>query len=367
MKNIPVELGGRSYRVHIEKGAIGRIAAHLEPFAPRGRLLFVTDRTVARIYWPVIRDSLSSAGIHSEAYILDSGEASKNWHNLEKICDWLLTQGVERSDHIVALGGGVVGDITGFASAIVKRGCQFVQIPTTLLAQVDSSVGGKTAINSSVGKNLVGLFHQPAFVLIDPDMLDTLPPRDVRAGYAEVVKYGLIDDADFFAWCEQNGADLLAGDSDARVHAISRSIAAKAAIVAEDELELSGRRALLNLGHTFGHALEAATGFGDALLHGEGVAAGMALSARYSVRRGYCAGADAERIDRHLSSCGLPTRLTAIKMKADGAALTAHMRHDKKAQHGVVPLLLMRGVGDTFLTDDIDLDDVALFLDEERG
>ena len=263
MKNIPVKLGGRSYNVHIESGAIGNIAEHLRAYAAQDRLLFVTDRTVADLYWPRISEQLVAAGIPSDAFVLEPGEASKNWRNLERICDWLLAHGIERSDHLIALGGGVVGDIAGFASAIVKRGCNFVQIPTTLLAQVDSSVGGKTAINCGIGKNLVGLFHQPGFVLIDPAMLGTLPPRELRAGYAEVVKYGLIDDADFFAWCEENGPALLAGDGAAQIHAIGHSIAAKAKIVAEDELELNGRRALLNLGHTFGHALEAATGFSD--------------------------------------------------------------------------------------------------------
>ena len=367
MKNIPVKLGGRSYNVHIESGAIGNIAEHLRAYAAQDRLLFVTDRTVADLYWPRISEQLVAAGIPSDAFVLEPGEASKNWRNLERICDWLLAHSIERSDHIIALGGGVVGDIAGFASAIVKRGCNFVQIPTTLLAQVDSSVGGKTAINCGIGKNLVGLFHQPGFVLIDPAMLGTLPPRELRAGYAEVVKYGLIDDADFFAWCEENGPALLAGDSAAQIHAIGHSIAAKAKIVAEDELELNGRRALLNLGHTFGHALEAATGFSDVLLHGEAVAAGMALAARYSARRGFCSTDDAARIERHLSACGLPTRLADIPLQTDGAGLAAHMRHDKKAQQGVVPLLLLHGIGDTFLTDDTDMDDVVQFLDRELG
>jgi 3-dehydroquinate synthase len=261
----------------------------------------------------------------------------------------------------------VIGDLAGFAAAILKRGCHFVQVPTTLLAQVDSSVGGKTAINSRAGKNLIGAFHQPAFVLIDPTVLDSLPLREVRAGYAEVVKYGLIDDADFFRWCEDNGAALLAGDADARRHAIAHSVAAKAAIVADDERETSGRRALLNLGHTFGHALEAATGFSDALLHGEAVAAGCALAFRYSARLGLCPAADAERVAAHLRATGLPDGLAAAGVRDSGAALAAHMAHDKKASGGRVPFLLARGIGQTFLATDVDLDDVAAFLDEQSA
>ena len=366
-ENIAVELGGRSYIVHIESGALNSIAEHLEPYISQDKLLFITDSNVVGKYWKPIRASLAKAGVTAEAFILPAGEQSKNWQNLEAICDWLLKHGVERSDHIIALGGGVVGDIAGFASSIVKRGCNFVQIPTTLLAQVDSSVGGKTAINSVIGKNLVGLFHQPAFVLIDPDMLGSLPERELRAGYAEVVKYGLINDEGFFAWCEENGTRLLQGDEDARMHAIGHCIRAKADIVAQDERELSGTRALLNLGHTFGHALEAETGFSDILLHGEGVAAGMALAARYSVRRGFCDAGQAERIAVHLNAVGLPSKLQDIRMKTNGKTLAAHMQHDKKAVSGIVPLLLMHSIGETFLTDDVDLSDVSDFLDSELG
>ncbi len=366
-QNITVKLGGRSYIVQIESGAFADITVHLKPYVTRKRLLFVTDSNVARLYWDVVKASLNGAGIDAHAFVLPAGESSKNWRNLEAICDWLLQHDVEREDHVVALGGGVVGDITGLASAIVKRGCNFVQIPTTLLSQVDSSVGGKTAVNSNMGKNLVGLFHQPAFVLIDPDMLASLSLRELRAGYAEVVKYGLIDDAEFFAWCETSGARLLSGDTNARIYAIRHCIQAKADIVAQDERELSGTRALLNLGHTFGHALEAETGFGDTLLHGEAVAAGITLAARYSARRGLCDAKDAARIATHLSSVGLPVRLQDIDMQTRGQALVAHMRHDKKARGGVVPLLLIRGIGRAFLADDVDLDDVADFLDSELG
>ena len=259
----------------------------------------------------------------------------------------------------------MIGDLVGFACSIVKRGCRFVQIPTTLLAQVDSSVGGKTAINTAAGKNLIGAFHQPAMVLIDPDLLDTLSARHVRAGYAEVVKYGLIDDFAFFEWCEANAPALLAGDADARIHAIAHSVAAKARIVAADEHETNGIRALLNLGHTFGHALEAEAGFSDRLLHGEGVAAGCALAFRYSVRKGICERQDAERVAAHLRAVGLPDGLAAAGIDAPSATLVEHMKHDKKMAAGTLPFLLAKGIGRTYLDKTVDLADVAAFLDAE--
>jgi 3-dehydroquinate synthase len=259
----------------------------------------------------------------------------------------------------------VIGDLTGFAASIVKRGCTVIQIPTTLLAQVDSSVGGKTAINTRAGKNLVGAFYQPAVVLIDPATLDTLPVRELRAGYAEVVKYGLIDDPDFFAWCEANGAALIHGDANARTHAIAASVSAKARIVGADERETTGTRALLNLGHTFGHALEAETGFSDRLLHGEGVAAGMAIAFRYSVARGLCPPEDSKRVDAHLASVGLPTGARPTT-NANGETLAAHMAHDKKRDGGSVPFLLARGIGQTYLERDVALNDVAAFLDSDQ-
>ena len=299
--------------------------------------------------------------------MLPPGESTKNWGQLEGLTDRLLDLGVERGDHIVALGGGVIGDLVGFTAAILKRGCGFVQIPTTLLAQVDSSVGGKTAINSAAGKNLVGAFHQPSLVLIDPDTLDTLPSREVCAGYAEVVKYGLIDDPDFFAWCETNGAALLAGDTAARAHAIAYSVSAKARIVGVDERETSGTRALLNLGHTFGHALEAEAGFSSRLLHGEAVAAGMALAFAYSAERGLCPTEDADRVAAHLRRCGLPDGVGAAGIRADGRTLVAHMLHDKKMDAGTLPFLLVRGIGRTYLERAVDLDDVARFLDRQTA
>jgi 3-dehydroquinate synthase len=363
---IPVSLGERSYDVAIEAGGLRRAGERLAGYAPRKRFTVVTDSNVADAHLGTLTASLAAAGIAAEPIVLPAGEATKSWAQLEALTDRLIELGIERSDHVVALGGGVIGDLVGFACAILKRGCGFVQVPTSLLAQVDSSVGGKTAINSRSGKNLVGAFHQPAFVLIDPDTLDTLPPRQLAAGYAEVAKYGLIDDAAFFAWCEANGAPLIAGDPQARTHAIATSVAAKARIVAEDERETTGRRALLNLGHTFGHALEAETGFSDRLLHGEGVACGMALAFRFSAAQGLCPDTDAQRVTDHLAAVGLPTTLAAAGVDADGATLVAHMLHDKKMTGGRLPFLLARGIGETFVAKDVDLAAVAAFLDAER-
>jgi 3-dehydroquinate synthase len=363
LTEITVDLGTRSYPILIEAGLLARAADHLAPLA-RGRLTIVTDEHCGA-HLATLRAALDAAGIASEALVLPPGEGSKSWPVLAQVCDWLLTRGVERGDHVVALGGGVIGDLVGFACAILKRGCGFVQVPTTLLAQVDSSVGGKTAINTSAGKNLIGAFHQPALVLIDPQVLDTLPAREVRAGYAEVVKYGLIDDADFFAWCETNGAALLAGDPAARAHAIAHSVAAKARIVAADEHETTGVRALLNLGHTFGHALEAEAGFDGSLIHGEGVAAGIALAFRYSARRGLCSAGDAARVAAHFREVGLPDGLAAAGIAASGDRLVDHMLHDKKMAAGTLPFLLARGIGRTYLDRSVDLVDVAAFLDAE--
>jgi len=358
---VPVALGARSYDVRIEAGLLARAGEHLAPLAKGRRFVIVTDENLL----PHLATLQASLGVDSEAIVLPAGEGTKSWAQLESLTDRLLDLGVERSDHVIALGGGVIGDLVGFATSILKRGCHFVQVPTTLLAQVDSSVGGKTAINSRAGKNLVGAFHQPALVLIDPQVLDTLPPRELRAGYAEVVKYALIDDFAFFEWCEANAAALLADDPEARTHAIAHSVAAKARIVAEDERETTGKRALLNLGHTFGHALEAETGFSSKLLHGEGVAAGMALAFAYSARRGLCPGQDAERVAKHLRAIGLPDGLQAAGVTASGARLVEHMLHDKKMAAGTLPFLLARGIGQTFLDKTVDLTDVAEFLDAQ--
>ncbi|UYY58599.1 3-dehydroquinate synthase [Sphingomonas sp. S2-65] len=364
MTTIPVALGERSYDVRIEAGLLARAGDILAPLAKGRRMPIVTDANVGS-HLATLQASLTAAGIASEAIVLPPGEATKSWAQLEALTDRLLELGVERSDHVIALGGGVIGDLVGFATAILKRGCRFVQIPTTLLAQVDSSVGGKTAINSRAGKNLVGAFHQPALVLIDPQVLDTLPIRELRAGYAEVVKYGLIDDYAFFEWCEANAAALLAGDPEARSHAIAHSVGAKARIVAADERELSGTRALLNLGHTFGHALEAETGFSTKLLHGEGVAAGTALAFAFSARQGLCSQQDAERVATHLRAVGLPDGLKAANITASGARLVEHMLHDKKMAAGTLPFLLACGIGEVFLDKTVDLKDVEAFLDEQ--
>lgn len=361
---IPVSLADRSYDVILSKGGFARAGELLAPWLER-RIVIVTDAEVASAQLPALRAGLAATGLPLHVITVPVGEGSKSWGELAKLCDALLALEIERSDHVIALGGGVVGDLVGFAAAILKRGCGFIQLPTTLLAQVDSSVGGKTAINAGAGKNLIGAFHQPSAVLIDPDVLDTLSRRQLAAGYAEVVKYGLIDNPGFFEWCEANGEALLSGDDSARRHAIATSVAAKAAIVADDERETSGRRALLNLGHTFGHALEAETGFSDRLLHGEAVAAGMALAFRFSAARGLCAAEDAARVSAHLKASGLPDGLVAAGVRASGAVLAGHMAHDKKASGGKVPFLLARGIGQTFLAHDVELEEVAAFLDSE--
>jgi 3-dehydroquinate synthase len=361
---VPVALGERSYDVRIESGLLARTGEMLAPLA-RGRPMPIVTDMHLHGHLSTLQASLGEAGIASEAIVLPSGESTKSWRQLEALTNRLLELGIERSDHVIALGGGVIGDLVGFATSILKRGCNFVQVPTTLLAQVDSSVGGKTAINSRAGKNLIGAFHQPALVLIDPQVLDTLPPRELRAGYAEVVKYGLIDNFAFFEWCEANAAALLAGDPEAREHAIAHSVAAKARIVAEDERETTGRRALLNLGHTFGHALEAETGFSEKLLHGEGVAAGMALAFAFSAEKGLCPGQDSERVAAHLRAVGLPDGLAAAGVTASGARLVEHMLHDKKMTAGTLPFLLARGIGQTYVDKSVDLKEVETFLDAQ--
>jgi 3-dehydroquinate synthase len=332
MKRIEVALGERSYEVAIGAGLLDRAGEMLARFARGGRIVAVSDETV----WDAQGPRLMRCGLEVIPVLVPAGEASKSWAQLEAVTERLLELGVERSDTILAFGGGMVGDLAGFAASVLKRGCGWVQVPTSLLAQVDSSVGGKTAINAAAGKNLIGAFHQPAAVLIDPTTLATLAERQLRAGYAEVVKYGLIADSDFFEWCEENGAALLAGDAGARLHAIETCVRAKAAIVAEDELETSGRRALLNFGHTFGHALEAETG----MLHGEAVAIGMSMAFRLSVERGLCPVEDAERAIGHLEAVGLPTTTDVA-----AGRLAARMRHDKKGGARV----LTRGIGKAFL------------------
>jgi 3-dehydroquinate synthase len=361
VKRVEVALGARSYSVLIEQGLIGRAGELLAPFARGGRLAVVSDENVWGAWGNQLGAALGRSGIEAAPVVVAPGEASKSWAGAAALTDRLLALDLGRNDHLVAFGGGVVGDLAGFAAAILKRGCGFIQVPTTLLAQVDSSVGGKTGINTAAGKNLVGAFHQPALVLIDPAVLDTLPPRQLRAGYAEVVKYGLLGDAGFFGWCEEHGPALLAGEAQARLHAIATSVAAKAAIVAQDERETTGRRALLNLGHTFGHALEAETGFSDRLLHGEAVAIGMALAFAFSAERGWCSAADAQRVREHLASVGLPTGFDA-----DPARLVRHIRQDKKAAGDRVKFILARGIGKAFVADDVSLDEVEAFLARQR-
>ena len=365
MAVIRVGLGGRAYVVRIGSGLVRNFAQEAGEFLTGERIAIVTDTNVKTKWGGLIEKSLSNSNRIAVWHVIEPGEGSKSWQGLQNLTDWMLDLGIERNDHIVALGGGVVGDLTGFACAIMKRGCNFIQVPTTLLAQVDSSVGGKTAINVEAGKNLIGAFHQPSLVLADTDVLSTLPPREFRAGYAEVIKYGLLGDFAFFEWCEANGAKVLAGDEEALTYAIKQSVAAKARIVSEDETERTGRRALLNLGHTFGHALEAATGFGDRLLHGEAVGLGMVLAARYSARLGKLALQDAERVAAAIRSAGMQSEISALNLTCDGAALADHMRHDKKATGGAVPFLLLNSIGEAYLDKSVDPSDVAGFLDEQ--
>lgn len=360
-ESIDVALGARGYRVVVGAGLFGLPT----PFGDIGlgrRAAIITDENIAPLYLATVEAALAAAGAETTSMILPPGEASKSFAGLERILGWLLDAGMERGDSVVALGGGVVGDVAGLAASLMKRGCRLIQIPTTLLAQVDSSVGGKTAIDMPQGKNLVGAFYQPGLVLADTAMLDSLPPREMRAGYAEVVKYGLIDKPEFFAWLEENGASLLAGNPQARRYAVSACVRAKAAIVAEDERE-QGRRALLNLGHTFAHALEAAAGYGGELLHGEAVAIGMTLAFELSARLGRCPEADVARVRDHLRSAGLPVRPadSGISFKLD--ILLAHMQQDKKAKAGRLTFILAKGIGKSFISDDVDMDDVRMVLE----
>lgn len=365
MAVIRVELAGRSYDVHVARGLLSDTATLAKDFLRKPVVPVVADGNAWTHHGATLTRSLAATGREVALFQIAPGEDSKSWQSLQALTDWMLAQGVERGDHVLALGGGVVGDLTGFACAILKRGCGFVQIPTTLLSQVDSSVGGKTAINTAAGKNLIGAFHQPSLVLADIATLDTLPDREMRAGFAEVLKYGVLGDAGFFAWLEENGGAVLARDERALEHAVTASVAAKARIVAEDERETSGLRALLNLGHTFGHALEAGTGFSDRLLHGEGVALGMVLAARYSARRGELPSDDAERVARAIAAAGLPSEICSLGLQTDGAGLVQHMLHDKKMDAGTLPFLLLRSIGAAFLAKDVDLQDVATFLDEQ--
>ena len=353
-ERVTVGLGARAYDIHVGAGLLTAAGALLKPLA-RGTVPVVTDSHVAGLYLEPLLAALARNGIDARPIVMAPGEGSKSFAGLESLTGQLLDLGIDRGGLIVALGGGVIGDLTGFAAGVLKRGVAFAQIPTTLLAQVDSSVGGKTAINARQGKNLIGLFHQPRIVIADTELLSTLPRRELLAGYAEVVKYGALGDADFFNWLEAHGAAALAGDEAAIVEAVSHSCRMKADIVARDERE-SGERALLNLGHTFGHALEAATGFSDRLIHGEGVAIGMALAFRLSVALGLCPGQDSERFVRHLKNIGLPAAISDIPgPRPDAGELIAHMAHDKKVSDGRLTFVLLKGLGQAFVTRDVPL------------
>ena len=358
-------LGDRGYDVVIGHGLIAQAGAHLRRFVKRDRVAVVSDQTVWAAHGGSLVSALQSSGIVACPIIMPPGEQTKSFEGLADLSDQLLALELDRGDLIVAFGGGVVGDLAGFAAAIYKRGIDFVQIPTTLLAQVDSSVGGKTAIDTPRGKNLIGAFHQPRLVLADLDVLATLPERQMRAGYAEVIKYGLLGDFSFFQWLEAHGAAVLARDPEPLAHAVARSVEMKAEIVAEDEKE-AGRRALLNLGHTFGHALEAEMGFGAALLHGEAVAAGCAIAFRFSAARGYCDAQDAKRAEAAIAAIGLPTRMDQIaKTPFDAMTLVRHMTQDKKAQDGKLTFILARALGDSFVAKDVDAETICQFLRSE--
>ena len=367
-RTIRVALDERAYDIHVGEGLIARLGALVRDRFGRRRTFVVTDGPVAEQWLAPVRTALESEGLATSHLVIPGGEANKSFERLREIVNWLLDQRVDRGGLVIALGGGIVGDIAGFAAAVTLRGLDYVQVPTTLLAQVDSSVGGKTAINTPHGKNLVGSFHQPGLVVIDTRVLDTLPAREVRCGYAEVVKYGLIRDHRFFDWLEVNGPKVLAGDAEARLHAIVTSCSVKAEIVAGDERE-EGGRALLNLGHTFGHALEAAAGFDGTLLHGEAVAVGMELALGLSHRLGLCPGQDVERARRHLAASGFATRIADIPGAGswDAAGLIAHMRHDKKVRDGRMRFVLSRGIGDAFVTADVDEAVVADSLARSLG
>ena len=363
-RRLPVLLASSGYDVIIGSGLLGRAGAHMAQILPQKRVVIVTDETVAALHLPTLTGGLDETGIAYRTIVVPPGEASKSLEFYTDLVGQLLDAGVERRTAVVALGGGVVGDLAGFAAATTLRGLPFVQIPTTLLAQVDSSVGGKTGINTRHGKNLLGAFHQPRLVLADTDTLGTLPIRELRAGYAEIAKAGLIGDAPFFAWCEAHAEALLAGDRDAQAEAILRACAFKAAVVADDEREerASGGRALLNLGHTFGHALEAEYGYGGGLLHGEAVAAGIGLAFRLSARLGLCDREDATRVADHLERAGLPSGLNMLNRRFSAASLIANMRRDKKMRDGALHFILARGIGETFTTGDVPQAEVEALL-----
>jgi 3-dehydroquinate synthase len=362
---VPVALEGRAYDIHIGRHQLCEAAALIAALAPGAKVALVTDESVAALHAPALEACFHQEGIAVTRIVIPPGEASKSYAQLVSLCDALLAARIERDDLVVALGGGVVGDLAGFAAAVLRRGVRFVQMPTTLLAQVDSSVGGKTGINSSHGKNLIGAFHQPALVIADTALLDTLSEREFKAGYAEVVKYGLLGDPDFFDWCEANWSRIIAGGPE-RDHAVAVSCRAKAAIVARDERE-EGDRALLNLGHTFAHALERLTKYDSTrLVHGEAVAIGLALAFRFSQRLGLCSGQDAIRVSRHLDAVGLPSTLRQVPGGTGGAdEIVAAMAQDKKVKRGALTFILARGIGKSFIAPGVAADEVRAFIEAE--
>ncbi|MEL7279452.1 MAG: 3-dehydroquinate synthase [Pseudomonadota bacterium] len=363
MEQVHVPLGDRAYDVLIGPGLLEQAGALIAPLLSRPRVAIVTDERVAALHLQALLAGLAAHGISASHMSLPAGEATKSWPHFERTVEWLLAEQVERGDVVVALGGGVIGDLVGFAAAVLRRGVRFVQVPTSLLAQVDSSVGGKTGINAPQGKNLIGAFHQPSLVLADTDVLRTLEKRDFLAGYGEVVKYGLLGDAAFFEWLETHGPALADGDEAARIKAVRRSVEMKAAIVVRDETE-QGDRALLNLGHTFCHALEAATGYSNRLLHGEGVAIGCAMAFELSARMGLCAQEDPSRVRAHLHDMKMKVDLTDIKGDLpDANALLALMAQDKKVVDGTLRFILARGIGEAFVTADVNPDHVLDMLD----
>ncbi|WP_083100206.1 3-dehydroquinate synthase [Pseudophaeobacter leonis] len=363
-RTVHVPLEGRAYDVVIGPGLLQDVGRRIAPFLKRPRVAVLTDETVAAQHLETLRDGLQAAGIEMQALALPPGEATKSWPQFTRSVEWLLEQKVERNDVILAFGGGVVGDLAGFAASVLRRGVRFIQIPTSLLAQVDSSVGGKTGINARQGKNLIGAFHQPTLVLADTEVLGTLTTRDFLAGYGEVVKYGMLGDAAFFAWLEENGPLLAAGDMAKRVEAVARSVQMKADIVVRDETE-QGDRALLNLGHTFCHALEAATGYSDRLLHGEGVAIGCALAFELSSRLGLCSQEDPSRVRAHLKAMGMKTDLSDIDGPLpDAETLLQLMGQDKKVVAGQLTFILARSIGDAFVTADVPKEAVLSVLSD---
>jgi 3-dehydroquinate synthase len=360
---LSLDLGHRSYKIKIGENLIENAGNFISPLIRQQRVIIVTDENVAPLWLNRLTDSLDRANIANQSITLPAGEPTKCFQQLEKLTEEILGFGIERGTALIALGGGVIGDITGLAAAITLRGLDFIQIPTSLLAQVDSSVGGKTGINNSHGKNLIGAFYQPRLVLADISTLSTLPKRQLLAGYAEVVKYGLINDPEFFEWCENNATVLLGGDADALTYAVLTSCQAKAKIVSADEQE-HGQRALLNLGHTFGHALEAETGYGDKLLHGEAVSIGMIMAFELSNRLGLCNQGDAGRVRAHLQDIGMKTDLRTLADKSWTAQkLLAHMSKDKKVEDGAIAFILARGIGKSFISRDVEMASVKEILD----